>query len=172
MKYEKKLVLRLAALIIIFLIPNLILNLFSKPTIYLSYYSLKLLSYNPLLIGNDIIINQTTLTFIPACVATSAYYLLIALILLTKDLKLKKIFYTFLIGSLLILIFNILRIDVLAFILMNFSRDLFNTVHLFIWKFLSGIYVGLVWILLIKIFRIKLIPVYSDFKYLIKKRNK
>lgn len=169
MKYEKRLVLRLLALVIIFLIPSLMLLIFSKPTIYLSYYSLKLLSYNPILVNNDIIINQAVLTFIPACVATSAYYLLIALVFLTKDLKLKTIIYSIVLGSSLILLFNILRVDILVFILLNFSKNLFDTLHLFIWKFLSGIYVALVWLLLIKIFKIKTIPVYSDVKYLIKK---
>lgn len=169
MKYEKRLILRLLALIVIFLIPSLILIIFSKPTIYLSYYSLKLLSYNPILMDNNITINQTTLTFIPACVATSAYYLLIALIFLTKDLKLKTITYSIIIGSSLILLFNILRVDILVFILLNFSNNLFDTLHLFIWKFLSGIYVALVWLLLVKIFKIKTIPIYSDVKYLIKK---
>ena len=102
--------------------------------------------------------------FIEACAATLAYILLGILILLTYGISLKKGIKLFLIGSLLIFIANLIRIEVLIYILVNYGIDYFNTLHLFIWKIVSSVYVALVWIFLCYKYKIKGIPVYSDIK--------
>ena len=66
--------------------------------------------------------------------------------------------------QLLILIANIIRIDILIIALVKYSSNLFNTLHLFFWKVLSTIYVVILWIFLTKLFKIKEVPIYSDFK--------
>ncbi|MBI2673204.1 hypothetical protein HYX19_03010 [Candidatus Woesearchaeota archaeon] len=71
-------------------------------------------------------------------------------------------------GILLILLLNIIRIDILIFIFLEYGINWFNNLHLFFWKFLSSIAVVLIWIFLCHKFKIKNIPVYSDFKFLMK----
>jgi len=161
---------RIIILLIILLIPINIFNLvFSDITLNLSYFLLKALNLNPSLTSNSIIINNYNLIFIPACVASSAYYLLTALIFLTRNLTIKKMLHLFIFGSLVLLIANIIRIDILIIILLKYGNNYFEKLHLFFWKILSSIFVALTWIFLTYTLRIKTIPVYSDLIHLIKK---
>ncbi|MDP6642009.1 MAG: pacearchaeosortase, partial [Candidatus Nanoarchaeia archaeon] len=107
------------------------------------------------------------LKIISACVATSAYHLLFGLVIFTKDIKLKTSIYLVLFGSIAIFLANILRIDLLIYIFLEFGKNFFEKVHLFLWQFVSSIYVALIWIFLVKKFKIKTIPIYSDIKHLI-----
>ena len=59
-----------------------------------------------------------------------------------------------------------LRIGLIMVIALDYGFFWFNVVHLFFWKFLSGVYVALVWIFLVKKFKIQNIPVYDDLKTL------
>lgn len=70
----------------------------------------------------------------------------------------------FLLGSLIILIANIIRIEALIIILLKGGQNYFETLHLFIWKILSSVFVAGVWIFLIKKFKIKSVPLISDIK--------
>ena len=137
--------------------------IFTPLTIYPTYI-ISNIFLNSTLIENALIIDGTIFRFIPACIAASAYLLLAILILTTKDIDIKKCLKLFVIGALLILIANILRLEFLIYLYRNFSIQLFNTIHLFIWKILASIYVVLVWILLTKYYKIKEIPVYSVLK--------
>ncbi len=163
MKYIPSLITRyLLALFLMIFGLNIIYFIISPLTFKLSYYSL--FYYSPILSSeNSFIIENNKLNFIPACTAASAY-LLLALLVLTTELKLKKSIKTFLLGSLLILIANIIRIDILIITLIEYGSKAFETVHLFFWKILSTIYVVLLWIFLTKYFKIKEIPIYTDFK--------
>ena len=168
MDYQKSLIIRIITALIIFIIPYEIINfILLKITLYGSY-PLLLFNYNPLMINNGFVINNSILKIISACVATSAYYLLFILIISTKDLKLKDSVNLFLIGSFLILLANIIRIDILIYIFLEFGKNLFEKIHIIFWQFLSSIYVALVWIFLTRKFKIKNIPVYSDINYLLK----
>ncbi len=171
MDYYKRLIIRyfLAIILMVFGL-NIIYLLISNLTFKLSYYSL--FYYNPKLISDiSFLIGNNKLNFIPACTAASAYLLLILLIL-SIDLNLKKTIKVFLTGSLLILVANIIRIDILIISLVEFGSGAFETLHLFFWKILSTIYVVLLWIFLTKIFKIKEIPVYSDLRkiYLLRRK--
>lgn len=171
MKYSSKLLIRISlALLISFFGINLFYFIFSKLTFYLTY--LTLFFYKPVISGNSFLIGNEVLEFIPACTAASAYFLLILLILLTKDIKFKKMVNIFLLGSLLILIANIIRLDLLIIILISYSKDLFSSLHLFFWKIVSSVYVAFVWIFLVYKFKIKETPIYSDIKYLTKSLKK
>lgn len=168
MKYETGLVARVLIALAIFLVPyNVFYALFLKITVFLSYLPL-LLKYNPVIEGDLILINSQPLRFIPACIATSAYYLLALLVLSTKDIKPKSRIFMFVIGSGLILITNTIRIDILIYTFLEYGRNLFGLIHLFFWTIVSSIYVVIVWIFLTKLFRIKAIPIYSDLVYLYK----
>ena len=166
MRYEKKLVIRLVLAIILALSYQLLYKILMPITLYPSFYILKTIGYEASLSGITILTNSHALTFIPACAAASAYILLGILILLTKDIKLKTGLKMFFLGSLIILAANIIRIESLILILINGGKNYFETLHLFVWKVLSSIFVALVWIFLIKRYKIKSIPILSDIKYL------
>ena len=165
MKYEHSLLIR----ILLCFIPLSLLTWILTPiTLKLSYITL--LYYNPILISADVmVINGIPFSFIEACIATSAYYLIILLVLLTKEITLKQRIKLIFIGSLLILLMNLLRIFILIFVTVNYGFYWFEIIHLAFWKFVSGIYIALVWILLVRYYKIKSVPVYDDIKYLFNK---
>jgi exosortase/archaeosortase family protein len=170
MKYEYSLAARFGLAFLTFLVYDLFYVIFSPLTVFFSFLLLYLLGYSPILniSSNSIIVYGHTLDFIPACTAASAYFLLVILILLTKNIKILTRIYMFLIGSFLILAINIIRIDILIIILIKYSKVTFETVHLLFWKMLSTIIVALIWITLTFIFKVKTIPVVSDIVHLIK----
>jgi len=173
MKYTTKLILRIAIAIVIFFIPfNYINFVFTKITLYPSYLFALIKYSNAILENNYMIINSTLLRFIPACIGASAYCFLLVIILLTKDIKLKTRINLFLLGSLLILILNIIRIEILIYILMKYGSNLFRAARESFWMLISGVYVAIVWLFLAWKFKIKAIPVYSDLKYIFEKLKK
>jgi exosortase/archaeosortase family protein len=143
-----------------------------KPTIWLSYIPIKILGYPISVEGNLITLGENTLRFISACTATSAYYLLAILILLTKDMGLKRGMKIFIAGALLILLMNIVRIDILLIVLAEKGVNMFTSLHLIFWEFISSLYVAAVWIFLVKKFRIKNIPAITDIKELYRKTKR
>ncbi|MBI2499608.1 pacearchaeosortase [Candidatus Woesearchaeota archaeon] len=150
------------ALFFVILGIRIIESIFGPITFYLSYYTLQY--YNPILISStEFIINEIKLKFIPACIASGAYLLLIILTLMT-EMEFRKALKTIAQGFLIILIANLIRIDLLVILLVNNYSDLFNTLHLLIWKTLSTLFVVLLWIILTKINKIENIPIYSDYK--------
>jgi len=168
MNYPKKLIIRLTIAIILLLIPiNIFYLLLLKPTLIIS--AISFLNLNPIITTDSIFLNNTLLYFNQACIATSAYYLLAVLILLTKDIKLKKAIILFISGAFLIFIANTIRIDTLIYLFIKNNINLFNALHFIFWKLIASIYVVLIWVLLTKKLKIKTIPVVSDLKYLISK---
>jgi len=167
MKYILRVYFRLIlAIIIIAFGFKILYPIISPLTFYASYYSLFFL--NPVLTSSTTFaIGEYSLRFVPACAAASAYLLLIVLISLV-DLRLKKAVKVFLVGSLLIFIANLIRIDILVFIWIKYGSSLFNTLHMFFWRVLASLYVVVLWLLLSKWFKIKDIPIYSDFKRIFK----
>ncbi len=169
MKYEHSLILRL---IIILLLPLKIFYIIFTPlTILPSYFLLKLLNYGILMdyANKYFVIGNYTLDFVPACIAASAYFLLFLLVLSTKDIKLRTRITMLLLGSLLILAMNVIRVEILIIALVEYGKTLFDSIHLIFWRFVSVVYVFFVWILLIKKYKVKSIPVYSDLKELYRK---
>ena len=163
MKKGYDLILRI---IIAFLIPYSLLRIIITPiTLYISYFILKIFTETTLTLP-FLIINQIPIEFIPACAAISAYYLLMLLVLLTKDIKLLTRIKMFFLGSLMILIINTIRIIALSLILVYYGNNLFESVHMFFWGLIGSLFVALIWIFLVKRYKIKTIPIYSDLKYL------
>lgn len=163
-RYETGLILRLIPL----LIPISFFNLILRP---LTIYGVYLFTFflNPRVIGDSLFIGEFNFIFSKVCIAGGAYFFLMLLILTTKDIDFKKRFYCFLTGSLGIFIMNVLRIFILVLIRIFIGKDLFDNIHILFWSIISGVYIALVWIALVKIFKIKSIPIYDDLKYLYKK---
>jgi len=114
-------------------------------------------------IQNLIIFNSRTIELIPACIAGSAYYLLLILNLTTPNIKLRQRIKILAISFIALFILNTLRIVILA-ILAN--SIYFASLHMIFWYGVSTIFVVGIWICLVKIYKIKSIPVYTDFEYL------
>jgi exosortase/archaeosortase len=158
--------LRYAALVLIAL-PNLYLFylVFTPLTIYPVSWILSLF-YNVALNNNSLFINDVAIQIIPACIAGSAYYLLLVLNLATPmDAKTRIKSAFFLVLSLLL--FNILRLVIFSSLLLaEFSY--FDLAHRAVWYFGSTLFVVIIWFVNVYLFRIKSIPAYTDVMSFIK----
>ena len=126
---------------------NIILSIFSKS----------------LLIENVIYFKEIGIEIIPACVAGSAFYLLLILILSTADVKPETRAKAILTALVTLFILNILRILIL---IPMAGSAYFETAHWVFWHIISTVFVIVVWISIVKIYKIKSIPIYSDIKYI------
>lgn len=108
----------------------------------------------------------TTIQIVSACVAGSAYLLLLILNL-TVPLNTITRIKSILLSMVLLFIVNVIRIVFLTYLLV-IDFPYFDFTHKFFWYFLSTIFVIIIWILTIKLFKIKDVPVYTDFKMLMK----
>ena len=141
--------------------------IFSPLTLYVSYFIISIF-YDVSLLGNTVLVEGISFTFVSACTAATAYLLLTELVLLTRGISLKKSLKMLYIGFLSIFVMNILRILVLILVYVNFGKNYFDLLHMFFWHLLSTIFVVVVWLLLTKNFRVRGVPVYSDLKSLLK----
>ena len=128
---------------------NFILNLFSASTLN----------------GSFLLIGKNTIELIPACIAVSAYVFLLILNLATPmpaKIRIKSLIFSLV--SLFVI--NILRLIILSSLFIG-SYASFDIVHKFTWYFLSILIVIALWFSSVKLFKIRNIPVYSDFKALL-----
>ena len=145
----------------------LIYKILTPLTIYPTIFLLKLF-YQVSYLNSMIILNSKTIIYIiPACIAGSAYLLLLILNL-SLPMSLKKRIRTILFSLTLLLSLNILRIFSLS-ILYDNSFRFFDITHKLFWYGLSTLFVILIWFYTVKKFNIKEIPIYTDLKYLSKK---
>jgi len=103
---------------------------------------------------------------IPACIAGSAYYLLLILNMTTPmsvGRRLKSLLFLFL----TFLIVNVIRIVLFATIATT-GQDYFDVAHKLMWYFGSTILVVIIWFVNVWIFKIRDIPIYTDVKNLYK----
>ena len=140
---------------------------FTPLTIY-PVYSFMSLFFDTSLFGNIVFVDNLAVEFIRACIAGSAFYLLLILNLSTPKINLKKRIIMILISFASLLILNIVRISLLIFIFF-YGFAFFDITHIFFWYFMSVIFVVIIWFAEVKYFKIKEIPFYSDIKYLYKK---
>ena len=145
---------------------SLIYKIFTPLTINVTVNLLRSL-YQISVNGTLIVIDSRTfIQIIPACIAGSAYLLLLILNL-TVPMNLKKRINSILLSFLILFALNILRIFFLAILYHN-NIPYVDFTHKLFWYVLSTIFVVLIWFLIVRIFSIKEIPVYTDFKFLIK----
>ena len=156
-------------ILIIVAIPNLYLfyAIFTPLTLYLSYFLLSLF-FNPSISGITILLEGFSIEIIEACVAGSAYYLLLVLNLATPKIELKKRIRMILLSFVALLLLNVIRIFVLSVLLVN-QAAFFDITHKVFWYLISTIFVVGIWLYQIKKFKIKEIPFYSDIWFFYKK---
>lgn len=138
--------------------------IFTSVTIYPVYFLLNLF-FDVTLISNVLWIRGIPIEIIGACIAGSAYYLLLILNLATPKINFKKRILSLLFSFTSLLIINILRIFLLSLLLISGS-SFFDITHKLVWVIGSVIFVVGVWFLTVKLFKIKEIPFYSDMIYL------
>lgn len=156
--------------LILIAFPNLAFfyTIFTPLTVYPVYWLLGLFFNVSFLSDNLILINNfLPIELIRACIAGSAYYLLLILNLSTPKINLKKRIYAIGFSFLAFLIINILRIFILSVIAVSGSQ-FFDITHKIFWYSLSTLFVVVIWFAEVKLFKIKEIPVYSDLKSLYK----
>ena len=107
----------------------------------------------PLITENIIHVGAIGIEIIPACVAGSAFYLLLILILSTADTKPETRTRAVITAIVTLFILNIIRILIL--IPMAGSVH-FETAHWIFWHIISTIFVVVIWIGVVKIYKIKL----------------
>lgn len=154
------LVLVLAAL------PNLwfFYAVFTPLTVYPVYFLFSLF-FETSLLGNVILLsNSVPIELIGACIAGSAYYLLLILNLSTPEIKFSKRIKMILLAFASLLIINILRIFFLG-VMYYSGSPLFNFTHELFWYLGSVIFVVAIWFLEVRHFKIKKIPFYSDIHF-------
>lgn len=158
-------------ILVVVAIPGLWLfyTIFTPITVYPVYWLLGI--FFNVILSKSI---DYTITFLPqalpidlisACIAGSAYYLLLILNLSTPNVKsrIKALVFAFS----LFLIVNILRIFFLSILALNGS-PFFDITHKVFWYLLSTVFVVGIWFLEVKVFKIKGIPFISDLKFLYK----
>lgn len=145
--------------------------IFTPLAIYPAYWLLSLfydVSLN--FAERTLTISGFTINIIPACIAGSAYYLLLILNL-TTPLKIKTRIKSlaFLFSS--FLAFNIIRLVLFSSLFME-GFSYFDITHKAVWYFGSTLLVVILWFANASIFNIKSIPAYSDLMQLYSKIRK
>ena len=170
-KIKKKLIDLFARYLILVLValPNLWIfyTIFTPLTIYPLYFLFNLF-FDASLIGNIILIDKSPIELIPACIAGSAYYLLLIFNLSVPKIKIKKRIKMILLSFTALLSLNILRIFFLGLVFIS-GNTLFDITHRIFWYLISTIFVIGIWFTEVKIFKIKSIPFYSDMVFFYKK---
>lgn len=139
-------------------------------TVYPVYFFLNIFFNTSLFSDTVILINGFfPIELVPACIAGSAYYLLLLLNLSTP--KIKSRFKLIILSFFSLLVLNVLRILILSILAFNDYSN-FDATHKFFWYSLSTIFIVAIWFFQVKKFKIKEIPFYSDLKLLVKKSKK
>jgi len=138
--------------------------IFTPFTIYPVYILLNII-FGANISGNLIFIESfsSPIEIIGACVAGSAYYLLLILNLSIPNIKFNKRIKMIGFAFVSFLIINILRIVILSLIFI-LKPEIFDISHKLSWYVGSIVLVVAIWFVEVKKFNIKEIPFYSDMK--------
>ena len=141
---------------------------FYKILLLLTIYPVKFLLsffYEASISGNTILINYLAIEIIPACVAVSAYLLLLILNI-TTPMNIKKRVISLIFSISCLLIINILRIFGFSFLFIN-NYAYYDALHKLFWYALSILIVIGIWFASVFLFKISSIPAYSDISFLL-----
>ena len=165
-KEIKEIIIRYFVVLVLLLFAMPIIYLLMTPlTVYPSYIVLKAVYGAKLVSESTIFFRGYFAKIIPACVAGSAYFLLIALNLLTPmGIKTRFRFLSFTLLSFLII--NVARIILFAYLAVN-GFQYFDIAHEVTWYLGSTFLTAGIWLFGDYFFKIKEIPVYSDARRLI-----
>ncbi|MBT4165515.1 pacearchaeosortase [archaeon] len=168
MKIEKEflVVVRYLVLLSLMFSIGLIYFVFSLITIGSVVFILRLFFENVSVSGSFISIGfDKIIEIVPACVAGSAYLLLLILNLSVRMdwvKRVKSILFSFFV----LFVLNVVRIVFLTWMYVG-DNVLFDFSHKLLWYGLSSVFVVGIWFWNVKLFKIKEIPVYSDVRFLV-----
>jgi len=91
--------------------------------------------------------------------------------ILTFGITFKKRVFIFIFDAALLLFMNIFRLVVLIAILVNYP-SIFDISHNIFWYGISTIYVILIWVVSVFVFKIRAIPFISDIKFILSKSKR
>jgi len=141
---------------------------FYKTLLLLTVYPVKFLLgffYEAAMSGNILLVNSLAIEIIPACVAVSAYLLLLILNI-TTPMAWKKRACSLAFSILSLLFINIIRISLFSLLFIN-NYAYYDILHKLFWYVLSIVFVIGIWFASVFLFKIRGIPAYSDLKNLI-----
>ena len=152
--------------ILLFLLIDFIYVILKMPTLFLSTLILDIFyNVDVYYLSSLFVINDNNFELVEACIAGSAFVLLVALNLVTSmDWKTRIKSLAFLLLSLFVL--NVIRISAFATLYVN-EFTYFDFTHYAFWYFGSTILVVLLWFSAVRIFNISSIPLYTDIRLLI-----
>lgn len=134
----------------------------SPITIYLSFFLIKAVYAGASLAGSTVLISNSAISLIPACIAGAAYYFLLILnFAVPMPLKTRVKSLAFLLLSFLLL--NVIRIFIFSMLFVQ-GFSYFSVSHAIVWHLGSTILLVILWFASVKLFKITEIPVYSDVK--------
>lgn len=161
---------RYAAAVALLLLSGFLYSFFKPLTFYSSYVVTSVFADTVFVAHDTFRIGVEEFLFVPACAAVLAYVLLYVLILFTRGISFRLGLKIALVGSVVIFLVNLLRIELLIFVLLEYGKNYFQTLHLFLWKFVSTVFVALLWIYFVLRHSIKEVPFYGDITFIFKKR--
>jgi len=138
-------------------------KIFTPLTVYSVHFIFSLFYNSSITSSTDLLVNNVPIELIRACIAGSAYYLLLIFNLSTPGIKFGRRIKAILFSFVAFLILNILRIVLLGNLAISGS-SYFDVTHALFWYGISTFIVVGIWFFEVKIFRIKDIPLYSDLK--------
>lgn len=134
-------------------------------TIYPAFLILSMFYKGIYLLELNFVFNTSLISITPACIAASAYYLLLILNLTTPmPLKTRFKSLAFLLSSFLII--NILRLVIFTSLFIG-NFQYFSLVHKASWYFTSTLLVIILWFFNVYLFKIKSVPAYTDMANLV-----
>jgi len=163
--------LRYIFLFVVGLLGNEIFYFVFVPATILPVFFLLKFFFSASLTSSIIYINNLPIEIIGACVAGSAYYLLLILNLSTPEIKIVKRIGLIIFSFFSLWILNVLRIFFLSILFVS-GTSYFDLAHKLFWYAGSTIFVVGIWFLGVWIFKVKEIPFYSDIKFLFNNSGK
>jgi len=141
-------------------------KIFTPLTIYPVSFILGLFYHSELILSTTILVNfEVPIELIRACIAGSAYYLLLIFNLSTPDIKIGTRVKAIIFSFVTFLILNVIRILILSVLAISGS-SYFDVTHSLFWYGLNTFIIVGIWFAEVKFFNIKQIPLYSDLKSL------
>lgn len=160
------------SLILAFAVPDFFVFylVFEPLTVYPVYWILGIFT-DASMSGSVIVADGVHVKLVRACIAGSAYYFLFLLNFSTPGMKVGRRIGILFLSFLMLLAFNVARILLLAWLHFG-GFSVFDSVHWFLWHFMSTALVIGIWFFQVRRFGMGEIPVYSDVGFLIGKMRK
>jgi len=149
---------------LIFFYSEFFYKLLLLPTLYSVKFLLGFF-YEVSFSGSLIFVDSLAIEIIPACVAVSAYLLLLILNI-TTPMNIKKRTFSIIFSIFALFIINVLRIFAFSLLLVS-NYAYYDILHKIFWYFLSTLFVVGIWFISTFLFKIKSIPAYSDISCLV-----